>query len=194
MITALLLLQAGEEKFAQLYVLDSDLATRRRMERGENSECNAELMRKIDEIIRRVNPFADAYEMKWKLEQLLNGETRERLMAMLNPEQRTIFDTVMNAIRDVDEASPKTFCVNAFTGPGKSFFFLLFNAISRSVRGLGEIAVPVAWTRIAVIILEGGKTAHSRFKLLVSILDNSSSSIRHNTEDGRFLKAAKIII
>ncbi|GFY37560.1 uncharacterized protein TNIN_28661 [Trichonephila inaurata madagascariensis] len=36
--------QAGEEKFAQLYVLDSELATCRRMERCENSECSPELM------------------------------------------------------------------------------------------------------------------------------------------------------
>ncbi|GBM45492.1 hypothetical protein AVEN_210224-1 [Araneus ventricosus] len=40
--------EAGGEKFAQLYVLDSDLATRRRMERRENPECNPKLMRKID--------------------------------------------------------------------------------------------------------------------------------------------------
>ncbi|GFW87312.1 uncharacterized protein TNCV_4514971 [Trichonephila clavipes] len=39
------LVQAGEEKFAQLYVLNSELATCRRMERWENSECNPELMR-----------------------------------------------------------------------------------------------------------------------------------------------------
>ncbi|GBL76343.1 hypothetical protein AVEN_234581-1 [Araneus ventricosus] len=44
------------------------------------------------------------------------------------------------------------------------------------------------------IILEGGRTAHSRLKLPVSILDNSSCRIRHNTGDGRFLKAAKLII
>ncbi|GBM10774.1 hypothetical protein AVEN_153-1 [Araneus ventricosus] len=108
-------------------------------------------------------------------------------MVMLNPEKRSIFDAVMNAIQDVDEASPKTFCVNAFAESGKSF---LFNAIIRSVRGLGEISVPVTWTGIAAINLEGGRTAHSRFMLPVPILENSS----HNTEDGRFLKASKIII
>ncbi|GBM90006.1 hypothetical protein AVEN_43452-1 [Araneus ventricosus] len=85
----------------------------------------------------------------------------ERLMSMLNPEQRTIFDAIMNAIL---------------------------------VRGLGEIVVPIAWTGIAAIILEGGRTAHSRFKLPVPVLDNSSCRIRHNTEDGRVLKAAKLII
>ncbi|GBL82367.1 hypothetical protein AVEN_252524-1 [Araneus ventricosus] len=61
--------EAGGEKFAQLYVLDFDLSTRRRMESRENSECNPKLMRKIDEIIRRIDPFADAYKMMWELEQ-----------------------------------------------------------------------------------------------------------------------------
>ncbi|GFW66585.1 helitron_like_N domain-containing protein [Trichonephila clavipes] len=60
---------AGEEKFAQLYVLYSELATCRRMECCENSECNPKLMRSIDEVIRRVNPFAAAYTMMWELEQ-----------------------------------------------------------------------------------------------------------------------------
>ncbi|GBN84934.1 hypothetical protein AVEN_265770-1 [Araneus ventricosus] len=46
------------------------------MERRENSECNPKLMRKIDEIIRRVNPFADAYKMMWELEQQVLQEER----------------------------------------------------------------------------------------------------------------------
>ncbi|GBN84933.1 hypothetical protein AVEN_265769-1 [Araneus ventricosus] len=65
---------------------------------------------------------------------------RERLMEMLNPEQRTIFDAIMNAILGFDEASTKTFCVNAFARSDKSF---LFNAIIRSVRGLGELLSPL---------------------------------------------------
>ncbi|GBL89141.1 hypothetical protein AVEN_255264-1 [Araneus ventricosus] len=52
----------------------------------------------------------------------------ERLMAMLNPEQCIIFDAIMNAIRDADVASTKTFSVNAFAGSSKSF---LFNALIR---------------------------------------------------------------
>ncbi|GBN07528.1 hypothetical protein AVEN_252901-1 [Araneus ventricosus] len=76
-------------------------------------------------------------------------------------------------------------------GSYKSF---LFNALILSVRGLGEIVVPIAWTGIAAIILEGGRTAHYRYKLPVRILNNSSCSIPHNTEDGRFLKAEKLII
>ncbi|GFU14034.1 helitron_like_N domain-containing protein [Trichonephila clavipes] len=70
--------QAGEEKFAQLYVMDSELATCRRIELCENSECNPELMRSIDEVIRRVNPFAAAYTMLWELEQqILHEEGHE---------------------------------------------------------------------------------------------------------------------
>lgn len=61
--------QLGEEKKAQLYVLDSDLATLRRMEHRENSDCNPELILKLDEMILRVNPYADAFNMMWEREQ-----------------------------------------------------------------------------------------------------------------------------
>ncbi|GFY00911.1 ATP-dependent DNA helicase [Trichonephila clavipes] len=115
----------------------------------------------------------------------------ERLVSMFNPEQRTIFDAVIRAIQDVEEGSPKAFCVNAFAGPGKSF---LFNAIIHSVRGMGAIVVPVAWTGISAVILEGDRTAHSRFKLLGPILDNSSCAVRNKAKEGQFLKAVKIII
>ncbi|GFS55553.1 ATP-dependent DNA helicase [Trichonephila inaurata madagascariensis] len=64
----------------------------------------------------------------------------------------------------------------------------------QEVRGLGEIVVLIVWTGISAVILEGGRTAHSRFKLPVPILDNSSCAVRHNTKEGQFLKAAKIII
>ncbi|GBM80023.1 hypothetical protein AVEN_202536-1 [Araneus ventricosus] len=94
----------------------------------------------------------------------------ERLMTMLNPEQHTISDAIMYEIRGVDEASSKTFPVKVFAGSGKCFSF---NALIFSVRGLGEIAVPISWTDIAAIILEEGRTAHSRFKLPVHIFDNS---------------------
>ncbi|GFV08866.1 ATP-dependent DNA helicase [Trichonephila clavipes] len=47
------------------------------------------------------------------------------------------------------------------------------NLLEDDVRGLGEIAVPVTWTGISAVILEGGRTAHSKFNLPVPILDNS---------------------
>ncbi|GFV76525.1 helitron_like_N domain-containing protein [Trichonephila clavipes] len=59
--------QAVEENFAELYVLDSELANCQRMERREWS--NLELMRSIDEVIRRVKRFAFAYTVMWELDQ-----------------------------------------------------------------------------------------------------------------------------
>ncbi|GFY42415.1 ATP-dependent DNA helicase [Trichonephila inaurata madagascariensis] len=41
---------------------------------------------------------------------------------------------------------------------------------------------------------EGGRTEHSRFKLPVPILDNSSCGVRHNTKEKQSLKAVNIII
>ncbi|GBN05931.1 hypothetical protein AVEN_215238-1 [Araneus ventricosus] len=68
--------QAREEEFVQLYVLDADLAALQRMDLGENSECNRELMQKIDEIFRRVALCADTYRMMWELEQQVLREER----------------------------------------------------------------------------------------------------------------------
>ncbi|GFS58643.1 ATP-dependent DNA helicase [Trichonephila inaurata madagascariensis] len=72
--------------------------------------------------------------------------------------------------------------------------FYKLEAERQEVRGSGKIVVPVAWTGISALILKGGRPAHSRFKLPVPILDNSSSGVRHSTEEGKFLKAPKIII
>ncbi|GFU82922.1 ATP-dependent DNA helicase [Trichonephila clavipes] len=76
-------------------------------------------------------------------------------------------------------------------GASKSAFF---NAIIHSVKGLENIVVPLAWTGIAAIILEDGRTANLGIKLPVPILDSSSCCIRHNTEQRRFPKVAKLII
>lgn len=57
---------------------------------------------------------------------------RDRLMTMLNLEQGTKFESIVNAIGNVDYASPKMFSVNAFAESDKTFF----NAIIHSIRGL----------------------------------------------------------
>ena len=45
------------------------------------------------------------------------------------------------------------------------------------VRGRAQIALPFATTGIAATLLKGGRTVHSGFKLPVTMLDNSVSSM-----------------
>lgn len=49
----------GQEKFAQLYVLDFGL--RDRIVKIENASCSSKLMKTLDGIIRRVNTYAEAH-------------------------------------------------------------------------------------------------------------------------------------
>lgn len=56
------------------------------------------------------------------------------------------------------------------------------------------MAVPVAWTGIAAVLLAGGRTAHSTFKLPIPVLENSSCRIKHDSPEAVELKTARLFI
>ncbi|XP_035233479.1 uncharacterized protein LOC118205294 [Stegodyphus dumicola] len=60
---------AGQEQYAQLYILDSDQALRQRMNIFGNVALNAELLRQLDAVLRNVNPYAEAYKMLKEFEE-----------------------------------------------------------------------------------------------------------------------------
>ncbi|GFY76077.1 ATP-dependent DNA helicase [Trichonephila inaurata madagascariensis] len=60
------------------------------MERCEKDECNPELMRSIDKVIRWDNPFAAAYTMMGELEQQVKVEGNR--LNLIRPNQRTLRD------------------------------------------------------------------------------------------------------
>jgi hypothetical protein len=60
---------SGERpKFAQLYILDSEEALNERMNIRSNTTCDRQLMSRLDQLIRRINPFAEAFKMMHELE------------------------------------------------------------------------------------------------------------------------------
>jgi len=61
-------------KFAQLYILDSEEALNERMNIRSNNTCDRLLMSQLDQLMRQVNPFAEAYKMMHELENE-NGST-----------------------------------------------------------------------------------------------------------------------
>ncbi len=54
--------------FAQLYILDSEEAVNERMNIWSNNTCDRQLMSQHDQLMRQVNPFAEAYKMMHELE------------------------------------------------------------------------------------------------------------------------------
>ncbi|MCH85448.1 helicase-like protein, partial [Trifolium medium] len=57
-----------------------------------------------------------------------------------------------------------------------------------------QIVLTVASSGIASLLLPGGRTAHSKFKIPVPTLDNSTCEIDHNDEHAVLLKQTKLII
>ena len=60
--------------------------------------------------------------------------------------------------------------------------------------GQHKAVATCAWTGIAAILLENGKTLHSIFKLPVPVLDNSTCNIKSNSKAADYLRAKDIII
>ena len=111
---------------------------------------------------------------------------REKLVQ--NKDQLKIFNKIVNAI---DNNLPQQFVINAPGGCGKTF---LFECISTYVRSKGLIALCCASTGIAAWNLEGGRTAHSMFKIPINADEDSTSNIRAQTSEAAVIRAATIII
>ncbi|XP_021974539.1 uncharacterized protein LOC110869606 [Helianthus annuus] len=106
----------------------------------------------------------------------------------LTAEQERIYKIVMEAIEKGDGG---VFFVYGYGGTGKTFLWKTFSA---ALRSKGEVVLNVASSGIASLLLDGGRTAHSRFVIPININENSICSIEPNTELGDLIKRATLII
>jgi hypothetical protein len=81
--------------------------------------------------------------------------------------------------------------VYGYGGTGKTF---LWTTLLNYVRSQGKIALAVASSGIASLLLPRGRTPHSRFKLPLDIRQNSMCSIRKNTHLAALIQKAPLII
>ena len=66
------------------------------------------------------------------------------------------------------------FFLEGFGGTGKTF---LINLVLAKIRSEGRIALSTASSGIAATLLDGGTTAHSRFKIPIDIQSDSTCNI-----------------
>ena len=87
--------------------------------------------------------------------------------AGLSPDQYSIFSAVREQILSNNHNMPKMFFVDGPGGTGKSH---LFNTIIHYLeKDLGRPVIAVATSGIAALLLHGGRTAHSTFKIPILI-------------------------
>ncbi|XP_058742338.1 uncharacterized protein LOC131614807 [Vicia villosa] len=111
-----------------------------------------------------------------------------RLYGSLIDEQRSIYEEIMEA---VEKQRGGVFFLYGYGGTGKTF---MWNTLSAALRSKKKIVLPVASSGIASLLLPGGRTAHSRFKIPVPTLDSSICNINKKDDIAGLLKVTDLII
>jgi hypothetical protein len=110
-----------------------------------------------------------------------------------NDDQRLVFDTIRESIDNgiTDPNAPRIFFVDGPGGTGKTF---LFNALLDYVRRKNEIALAVASTGAAALLIKGGRTSHSGFKIPLEANSNSMCDIKPRDGTALLIRRAKLIV
>ncbi|XP_010484992.1 PREDICTED: ATP-dependent DNA helicase PIF1-like [Camelina sativa] len=107
---------------------------------------------------------------------------------MLTEEPKKIYDEVIDSIFK-DKGG--VFFLYGFGGTGKTF---LWKVLSAAVRIRGEIVLNTASSGIASLLLEGGRTAHSRFGIPLEVHETSMCRMSRSSDLGELVQEAKLII
>jgi len=119
-----------------------------------------------------------------------NKETRtcQRNVARFTQEQRDVYDAVVESAMAKREG---VFFLYAAGGCGKTF---VSNTICNRLRGNGEIVLCVASSGIASLLLNGGRTVHSRFKVPININETTTCAISKGSPLAELLCRTSLII
>ena len=129
----------------------------------------------------------------FRRERYNDNEQLEKFNALVpslsnNADQLNIFKEITKAI---EFGLCKQFVINAPGGCGKTF---VFDCISTYLRSKSNIVICCASTGIAAWNLEGGRTAHSTFKIPIDADKDTTSNIKAQSSEAAVLKEAKMII
>ena len=103
-------------------------------------------------------------------------EEFNNMKTVMTDEQRHAFNTIMNALSTNCGA---VFFLYGYGGTGKTF---LWRTLTSALRSEGHIVLAVASSGIASLLLPGGRTAHSRFRIPISITEDSTCSIDQGSD------------
>jgi len=114
-----------------------------------------------------------------------------RDVPLLNQQQRSIYDNVIDAVHD-PRTVDKTFFVDGLGGAGKTF---LYGCLLSKVRSTGDIALSMTSSGIAALLLEGSCIAHSRFKIfIVGLCGSFTCYVPLNSPQAALIRVARLIV
>ncbi|KAG2214033.1 hypothetical protein INT45_003163, partial [Circinella minor] len=107
-----------------------------------------------------------------------------------NEDQQPIFNAIINYL-DAPQDQPKLCFVDGPGGTGKTY---LFNAILEHIRWAGHIALAVTTSGTAALLLYGGRTAHSTYKIPLEVHQTSMCNFAPGSATARLISMASIIV
>jgi hypothetical protein len=116
------------------------------------------------------------------------GRRAEHNIALLNEEQRDAFEKIIASVHD---KQGKIFFLNGPGGTGKTF---VYKTACHQARSEGTIVLCSASSGIAALLMPGGRTAHSTFKIPVDgLTDTSYCNIPKNSQRADLLRKTQLI-
>jgi hypothetical protein len=124
-----------------------------------------------------------AYNVHYEDNQARNAEEN------FNADQQTAYARIVGSL---EEESGNLFFLHGPAGTGKTY---VYNGLCHYVRAKALVILCVASSGIASLLIEGGQTAHSMFKIPVNNLnEDSSCAIPKNSYRADLIRQTKLII
>ncbi|XP_073359941.1 uncharacterized protein [Aegilops tauschii subsp. strangulata] len=112
----------------------------------------------------------------------------DTLYCKLNDEQRDIHHEIVSAVRENRDGF---YFISGCGGSGKTF---LWNSIIATLRSERRVVLAVASSGVASLLLPGGRTGHSRFKIPVDVNERSQCSISRRPMLAGLCQRASLIL
>ena len=109
-------------------------------------------------------------------------------LPLLNFEQRQVFNAVLAS---VEGETGELFGLDASGGTGKTFTLSLILAAVRVQR---KIALATVMSGIAATLLRNGQTVHSRYKVPINIMEDSTCNMSPCESTAELFRQAKLLI
>ena len=103
-------------------------------------------------------------------------------------EQKQIYEKIMQVVNN-DEGG--MFFLYGYGGTRKTY---IWRTLASSLRAKNQIVIMVASSGIASLLLPGGKTVHSKFKILVPIFEDSTCNTLQGSQLAELLNQKNLII